>query len=129
MQLGRILVVSCLLTGCTTTKAYRYADFSGVDARLDAAIEEADPKTKKHLTEAKKQLESAVANCKATSEAYEQVVKDKNEALKDVEYWKAKQRKALKEIWIWRGLLIAVGLFALRGPIMWVARKFVGIPF
>lgn len=129
MRFGLICLAAVTLAGCSTTRPYKYADFSAVDARLDFAIEQADPKVKKHLEAAKKQLQSAVENCRATSEAYEQVVKEKNEAVKDAEYWKAKQRKALKELWIWRGLLIAVGLFALRGPIFWVVRKFFGIPF
>jgi hypothetical protein len=47
--------------------------------------------------------------------------------------WKAKQRKALKELWIYRGALIALGLWVFRGfifsGIMFVARKFVGIPW
>jgi hypothetical protein len=53
--------------------------------------------------------------------------------VKEANDWKAKQRKALKELWIYRGALIVLGLWVFRGfifgGIMFVARKFVGIPW
>lgn len=89
----------------------------------------ANPEAKKHIQEARKQLESAKQACLASAESLDQAVKDKNEAVAKAEYWKQKQRKALKELWLWRGAFIVAGLFALKGPILWVLRKFIGIPW
>lgn len=120
--------VILLLSGCSTTSP-RVADFSAAQTRLDMAIESANPESKKHIVAAKKQLESAIAACEANSEQLEDAIKDKNEAIKEAAYWKEKQRKALKELWFWRGALIIAGLFALKGPIFWIIRKFIGIPW
>lgn len=35
-------------------------------------------------------------------------VSQKNEALRSAEYWQAKQAKALRELWFWRGLATVV---------------------
>jgi hypothetical protein len=47
--------------------------------------------------------------------------------------WKGKQRKALKELWFWRGLVILALLWIFRkqiaGGIGFVARKFIGVPW
>lgn len=89
----------------------------------------ANPEARKHIQEARKQLESAKQACLASAESLDQAVKDKNEAVAKAEYWKQKQRKALKELWLWRGAFIVAGLFALKGPILWVLRKLIGIPW
>ena len=126
-----ILFLVVLLCGCSTPR--QSADFSVAEARIDEAIAVANPEAKKHLVVAKAQLESAVQACKQTSLDLDEAVKDKNEAIKDAGVWKDKQRKALKELWIYRGALIALGLWMFRGVlfggIMFVARKFVGIPW
>jgi len=127
--MGVVLLVAFLfLSACSTT--YKGSpDFSVAESRLDLAYKTADPVTRKHLEEAKKQLASAKELCVSNTEQLEQAVKERNEALAKAEYWKAKQRKALKELWFWRGALIVAVLFAARGPIFWVVRKFVGIPW
>ncbi|NBR24757.1 MAG: hypothetical protein EBU08_13490 [Micrococcales bacterium] len=82
---------------------------------------------------AKVQLETAIQACKQTSVDLDEAVKEKNEAIRDAGVWKEKQRKALKELWIYRGALIALGLWMFRGVlfggVMFVVRKFVGIPW
>jgi IS5 family transposase len=120
-----------LLSGCTTPR--HSADFSVAEARINEAIAVANPEAKKHLVVAKAQLETAVQACKQTSVDLDEAVKEKNEAIKDAGVWKAKQRKALKELWIYRGAIIALVLWTFRGVlfggVMFVARKFVGIPW
>ena len=127
--MGVILLVACFfLSGCSTT--YKGSpDFSVAETRLDLAYQTADPVTRKHLDEAKKQLASAKQLCLTNTEQLEQAVQERNEALAKAEYWKAKQRKALKELWFWRGALIVAVLFAARGPLLWLVRKFIGIPW
>jgi hypothetical protein len=130
MQL-RIIPLIVLLCGCSTPR--HSADFSVAEARIDEAIAVANPEAKKHLVVAKAQLETAVQACKQTSVDLDEAVKEKNEAIKDAGVWKHKQRKALKELWIYRGALIALGIWVFRGVlfggVMFVARKFVGIPW
>ena len=129
MQL--LIALALLLCGCSATR--HSADFSVAEARIDDAIAVANPEAKKHLVVAKAQLESAVQACKQTSVDLDEAVKEKNEAIKNAGVWKDKQRKALKELWIYRGALIALGIWMFRGVIfggiMFVARKFVGIPW
>lgn len=130
MQMLVILLI-CLLCGCSTPR--HSANFSVAQSNIDEAIAVANPEAKKHLVVAKAQLETAVQACKQTSADLDEAVKDKNEAIKEAGVWKAKQRKALKELWIYRGALIALGVWMLRGVlfdgVMFVARKFVGIPW
>lgn len=123
-----ILAVALVFTGCSTTPKGN-PDFSVAETRLDLAYQSADPVTRKHLDEARKQLASAKQLCLTNTEQLEQAVQERNEAVAEAEYWKAKQRKALKELWFWRGALIVAVLFAARGPIFWLARKFVGAPW
>lgn len=123
-----LLVVALFFTACSTVSSKRLPDFATTEARLDAAASVANPEAKAHIEAAKRQLESAKQACFVNTEALEQAVKERNEALKDAQVWKAKQRKALGELWMWRGALIAAVLFAARGPIFWVVRKFIGIP-
>lgn len=127
----QLLIVLILLAGCTATR--HSADFSVAESHIDEAIAVANPEAKKHLVVAKAQLETAVQACRQTTEDLDEAVKEKNEAIKDAGIWKAKQRKALKELWIYRGALIALGIWMFRGVIfggvMFVARKFVGIPW
>ena len=130
MQLLIPLLVFFLI-GCTTPR--QSADFSVAESHIDEAIAVANPEAKKHLVVAKAQLETAVQACKQTSVDLEEAIKDKNDAIKEAGVWKQKQRKALKELWIYRGALIALGIWMFRGVlfggIMFVARKFIGIPW
>ena len=129
VHMPTLLVVALFFTGCSTVSPKRLPNFATTEARLDAASAVANPEAKFHIEEARKQLESAKQACFVNTEALEQAVKERNEAVKDAEVWKAKQRKALGELWMWRGALIAAILFAARGPILWVVRKFIGIPW
>lgn len=130
MHMQLILLV-LFMAGCTTTR--HSADFSVAELHIDEAIAVANPEAKKHLVVAKAQLETAVQACKQTTEDLDEAVKEKNEAIKEAGIWKAKQGKALKELWIYRGALIALGIWMFRGVIfggvMFIARKFVGIPW
>lgn len=131
MQLLIIILFSIIVSACTSIK--HSADFSLAESHINDAIAVANPEAKKHLVVAKAQLETAVQACKQTSADLDEAVKEKNEAIKDAGVWKEKQRKALKELWIYRGALIALGLWMFRGVlfggVMFVARKFVGIPW
>jgi hypothetical protein len=119
-----------LLTGCSTIRPKSSPEFGGVTHKVDAveqAVNAGDlPAIKKEFNGLKSQLSSAQAACEAQASDYERIAKEAND-------WKAKQRKALKELWIYRGALIALGLWIFRGfifgGIMFVARKFVGIPW
>ena len=125
-----LLTVPFVLAGCSSIGTKQTPQFGGVTRNLNAveqAVEAGDlPTAKKQVRALKSQLESAQAACEAQSYDYDKVVKEAND-------WKAKQRKALKELWIYRGALIALGLFLFRnwifGGIMFIARKFVGIPW
>lgn len=128
--MGVPLIIACLfLAGCSSTSYKGSPDFSVAETRLDEAYKTADPVTRKNLDEAKKQFLAAKDLCLANTEQLEEAVKERNEALAKAEYWKAKQRKALKELWFWRGALLVAVLIAARGPILWLVRKFVGIPW
>jgi len=126
----KMLLVFALffLAGCSTTQ-HQSPSFDRAYSYLDQASDSASGRTAEAIKKAKEQIIAADKACLANTEALDEAVRAKNEAIKDAEYWKAKQRKALKELWVWRGLLIVVGLFALRGPIFWVIRKFIGIPW
>lgn len=127
----RILIpLVLLLAGCSTIKPVGSPEFGGVTHKVDAveqAVNAGDlPAIKKEFSGLKSQLSSAQAACEAQAGDYERMTKEAND-------WKAKQRKALKELWIYRGALIALGLWIFRGfifgGIMFVARKFVGVPW
>jgi predicted kinase len=129
-----LLILACLfLSGCTTVSSRGLPNFTTTEARLDAASAVANPEAKKHIEAAKEQLKSAKEACYANTEALEQAIKEKNEAVKNAVVWKEKQRKALKELWIYRGAIIALVLWVFRGflfsGVMAIARKFVGIPW
>jgi len=125
-----LLLPLLLLTSCSTIKPKGSPEFGGVTHKVDAmeqAVNAGDlPTIKKEFKALKSQLSSAQAACEAQAGDYERMAKEAND-------WKAKQRKALKELWIYRGALIALGLWIFRGfifgGIMFVARKFVGIPW
>lgn len=131
--MGALIILACLiLSGCTTVSSKGYPNFSTTEARLDAASAVANPEAKAHIEAAREQLKAAKEACYANTEALEQAIKEKNEAIKEAAVWKEKQRKALKELWIYRGAILVFVLWTFRGAIsggvMFVARKFVGIP-
>ena len=125
-----LLLVVLFLSGCSTLKPKSSPEFGGVTHKVDAveqAVNAGDlPTIRKEFSGLKAQLSSAQAACEAQSGDYERMAKEAND-------WKAKQRKALKELWIYRGAIIALGLWIFRGfifgGIMFVARKFVGVPW
>lgn len=124
-----ILLVLCFV-GCSTTSKRSSGDFNRVDFYLEQVAEAKTVEDARKLADkAKAQLVSAKEVCASNTEELDRVTKELNDANKNVDYWKGKQRKALKELWFWRGALIVVGLFAMKGPIFWVIRKFVGIPW
>lgn len=132
--MDKLLLLACLaLTGCSTVSSRGYPNFSSTEARLDAASDVANPEAKAHIKAAKEQLKAAKEACFANTESLEQSIKEKNEAVKETVVWKDKQRKALKELWVYRGAIIALVLWTFRGFIfsgaMFVARKFVGVPW
>lgn len=125
-----ILILPVFLAGCSTVGTKQAPEFGGVTRRISAVEQAAErgdiPAVRKQVQALKDQLESAQAACEAQAYDYDKVVKEAND-------WKAKQRKALKELWIYRGALIALVIFLFRnwifGGIMFIARKFVGIPW
>ena len=130
--MGAVTILACLiLSGCTTVSSKGLPNFSTTEARLDAASAVANPEAKAHIKAAREQLQAAKEACYANTESLEQAIKEKNEAVKDAVVWKEKQRKALKELWIYRGAIIALVLWVFRGFLfsgaMAIARKFVGI--
>ena len=132
--MGAVTILACLiLSGCTTVSNKGYPNFSTAEARLDAASAVANPEAKQHIEAARTQLKAAKEACYANTESLEQAIKEKNEAVKDAAVWKEKQRKALKELWVYRGAIIALVLWVFRGFLfsgaMVIARNFVGIPW
>ena len=125
--MGILLLISCLfLTACTTASYKGSPDFSVAESRLEQAYNSADPATRKHLEIAKAQLASAKKLCLTNTGELEKAIEERNA-------WKEKQRKALRELWIYRGAIIALLLWTFKGAIfsgaMFVARKFVGVPW
>ena len=130
MQL--LIIILLCLAGCSTTQR-QSPSFDRAYSYLDQASDSATGKTAEAIKKAKEQIVAADKACSANTQALDEAVKDKNEAIKDAEVWRQKQRKALKELWIYRGAIIALVLWTFRGVlfggVMFVARKFVGIPW
>jgi hypothetical protein len=129
MHVFAILAVAAVFTGCSSLPKRSSANFSTVEARMDAARRVANPEARAHIIEAERQLKAAKDACLASASDLEQAIKERNEAVAETRQWKEKQRKALRELWFWRGALIVSVLFAARGPILWLVRKFLGIPW
>jgi predicted kinase len=129
MQL--LIIILLCLAGCSTTR--QSPSFDRAYSYLDQASDSATGKTAEAIKKAKEQIIAADKACSANTQALDDAVKDKNEAIKDAEVWKQKQRKALKELWIYRGAIIALVIWTFRGVlfggVMFVARKFVGVPW
>ena len=85
------------------------------------------------IKKAKTQLVAAEQACKTNTDLLDKSIRELNEQVGKAEYWKEKQRKALKELWIYRGAIIALILWVFRGWIFsgvgFVARKFIGVPW
>jgi uncharacterized protein YceK len=130
MRFIKLCLLVFILSGCSSFRHPQSPEFGGVTRKLSAVEQAAErgdiPAVRKQVQALKDQLESAQAACESQASDYDRVVKEAND-------WKAKQRKALKELWIYRGAIIALILFLFRnwifGGLMFIARKFVGIPW
>jgi len=126
-----LVILFLCLAGCSTTQ--QSPSFDRAYSYLDQASDSATGKTAEAIKKAKEQIVAADKACSANTQALDEAVKDRNEAIKDAGVWKQKQRKALKELWIYRGAIIALVLWTFRGVlfggVMFVARKFVGVPW
>lgn len=98
-------------------------------AYLDEAQKSSNGSVSMAIQKAKEQLATAEQACADNTKLVDQYAKEISILQGKADYWKQKQRKALKELWIWRGLFIGVLVFAARGPILWGLRKLVGIPW
>lgn len=122
-----VLIAACFLAGCSTVR--HQPSFDRAWSYLDEAEKRSEGPVADSIRKAKDQLTAAEKACADNTKLVDQYAKDISTLQGKADYWKQKQRKALKELWVWRGLFIAVALFAARGPIFWVVRKFVGIPW
>ena len=97
------------VTGCAAKPQPRYVAPSIVGVKT--GIEKLRPHVTPAGVPAIAQLEQAVTH-------YEQSVNEQSAALEqaqtDASYWQSKQQKALKELWMWRGLA-ALTLASLAG--------------
>jgi hypothetical protein len=71
----------------------------------------------------------ALANVEKAQIKIDLAETERRELAAKVKYWQEKQRKALKELWFWRGLLIAALLWIFHKPILALGRKALGIPW
>ena len=75
----RLILLALLLAGCSTPRGA--ADFSSAETRLSMAESVANPEARRHIQEARKQLESAKQACIASAESLEGAIKEKNDAI------------------------------------------------
>lgn len=126
-----VLLLFLGLAGCATTA--RSPNFSSAHVYLDQAEGSATGETLTSIKKAKTQLVAAEQACKTNTDLLDKSIRELNEQVGKAEYWKEKQRKALKELWIYRGAIIALVLWVFRGWIFsgvgFVARKFIGVPW
>lgn len=122
-----LILLAVLLTACSTPKQDTTPKFTPPsvvqvvkpiqEAKAKTAIAKTQPDKEaivKSLFEIEKSLEEAE---KWSFELQRQIdaqtlllnnsITDKNQALEQAEYWHQKQIKALRELWIYRGILIA----------------------
>lgn len=127
-----IIPILICLAGCASTSV-KNPSFDRAYSYLDEASSATTGKAAEAIAKARTQIIAADKACAANTQALDDSVKDKNEAIKEAGVWKQKQRKALKELWIYRGAIIALVLWTFRGAlfggVMFVARKFVGVPW
>jgi hypothetical protein len=123
-----IVIVSLVLGGCASTPP-KNPSFDRTWVYLDEAERNSSGGVSNAIKKAKEQLAAAEQACIGNTKLVDQYAKDIAVLQGKADYWREKQRKALKELWVWRGLLIGVIIFAARGPILWGIRKLVGIPW
>lgn len=122
-----LILLSILMAGCSTIP--KNPSFDRTWAYLDEAERASSGNVSTAIKRAKEQLATAEQACSDNTKLVDQYAKEISILQGKADYWKQKQRKALKELWIWRGLFIGVLIFAARGPILWGIRKLVGIPW
>jgi len=123
-----IVIIFIVLAGCASTPP-KNPSFDRTWVYLDEAERNSSGGVSNAIKKAKEQLAAAEQACIGNTKLVDQYAKDIAVLQGKADYWKEKQRKALKELWVWRGLLIGVIIFAARGPILWGIRKLVGIPW
>lgn len=123
-----ILIPIFLLAGCASVLP-KNPSFDRTWVYLDQAEKSSSGNVSTAIKKAKEQLAAAEQACADNTKLVDQYAKEISILQGKADYWKQKQRKALKELWIWRGLFIGVLIFAARGPILWGLRKLVGIPW
>lgn len=117
-----------LLSGCASVSP-KNPSFDRTWVYLDEAEKSSSGNVATAIKKAKEQLAAAEQACADNTKLVDQYAKEISILQGKADYWKQKQRKALKELWVWRGLFIGVLIFAARGPILWGLRKLVGIPW
>lgn len=116
------------LSGCASVSP-KNPSFERTWVYLEEAEKSSSGNVSTAIKKAKEQLAVAQQACADNTKLVDQYAKEISILQGKADYWKQKQRKALKELWIWRGLFIGVLIFAARGPILWGLRKLVGIPW
>lgn len=127
-MLVAIISAIMLLAGCASVPS-KNPSFDRTWVYLDEAEKASSGSVSVAIKKAKEQLASAERACADNTKLVDQYAKEISILQGKADYWKQKQRKALKELWVWRCLFIGVLIFAARGPILWGLRKLVGIPW
>ena len=123
-----ILIIPLVLSGCASVSP-KTPSFDRTWVYLDEAEKKSSGPAAESIKRAKEQLAAAEQACADNTKPVDQYAKEISMLQGKADYWKQKQRKALKELWVWRGAFLAALLFAARGPILWGLRKIVGIPW
>lgn len=77
---------------------------SSIIRELEQDLQEANLKA----AQAEQGLQAYSLQVLAQTDSLNAAITDKNKALEEADYWHAKQVKALREIWMWRGLAALV---------------------
>lgn len=80
------------------------------------------------LKTAKEEIPKLQSQVDALTVKVNMTVKDYNNLLTDYDNIKAKASFANKAIWIRNFIILGLGLWAVKGPLIWIARKFAGLP-
>jgi hypothetical protein len=91
-----------MLVGCVHQEKATYTAPSVVAVRT--SVEKLKPLVKPEGQKAISNLETAITSYEVQ---VDQQARDLAKAQNDVVYWHGKQEKALKELWLWRGIAIA----------------------
>lgn len=122
-----LLLAACAFAACTTVR--QTPSFGRALSYLDEAESNSSAPVADSIRRAKQQIEAAQSACDENTRLVDEYAKEISILQGKADYWKQKQRKALKELWVWRGAFIAMLIFAARGPILFAVRKIVGIPW